>query len=712
MGRKARDTRYRIKLGTRTMRIRLLVVFGVIILLCIGLTARIVLLQKNKGDTYQKKMLAQQSYVSNVIPYKRGDIVDAHGNKLATSKKVYNLILDPRAILQEKKYLTPTKEALENVFGISGEALEKILSDNPTSQYYQMKEYKELDSKYVEKLDKLKEKDENIKGIWFEEEYKREYPYSTVACDVIGFCSDTNTGAWGIENQYNEELNGSYGRRYGYYDSQLNLVQTVKAATNGYIVKSTIDVNVQGIMEQHIERFKKEIGAKNVACLLMNPNNGAVIAMGSDPVYDLNHPRDLSGMYSRQELAGMTDEKKLEILNELWRNYCISDAYEPGSTYKPITVAVCLDEGVTSKKRFYTCDGGQQVADRYIKCVAHSAGGHGNISLGQSLMVSCNDVLMQLGASLGKTKFLDYVNRFGFGRKTGIDLPGEGTGTVFNSETMHETELATSSFGQGQTVTMVQMAAAFSAVVNGGNYYKPHVVDEITSESGAVIQSNDNVLESRVVTEETSKAIRKFLLKTVDEGTASPAQVPGYKVGGKTGTAEKAPRGQGNYLVSFLGCVPANNPEVVIYVVIDEPNVEDQAHSTYATEFASELLSDILPLLEIYPSKKTNTASDQEGKKQLKLPSTKNGNSIIEAPEGGYADGDYSVAADSAPGEDGDTGLDDYNSGTDDADGKSDEDTTQDGENDDATRTGDATPEEDTTQEDTSPYGGYTDIQQ
>lgn len=664
MSRKAVDTRYRTKLGTRTMRIRLLVVFGVIILACIALSVRIVMLNKNKGDSYQKKVLAQQSYVSNVIQYKRGDIVDCHGNKLAVSRKVYNLILDPKAILEKDEYVKPTKDALKTVFGISGDEVDEILEENPTSRYFQMKEYKALDSEYVEKLEKLEEKSEDIKGVWFEDEYKREYPYSTVACDVIGFCSDTNTGAWGIENQYNDELNGSYGRRYGYYDSELNLVQTVKAATNGYTVKSTIDVNVQGIMEQHIEKYMNDIGAKNVGCILMNPNNGAVIAMGSDPVYDLNNPRDLSKFYSAEELAEMSEEEQLESLNELWRNYCISDAYEPGSTYKPITIAACLDEGVTSNKRYYNCDGGQQVADRYIKCVAHSAGGHGNITLAQSLMVSCNDVLMQLGASLGKTKFLDYVNRFGFGRKTGIDLPGEATGTIFNSETMHETELATSSFGQSQTMTMVQMAAAFSAVVNGGNYYQPHVVQEICSESGAVVQSNDNVLESKVITEDTSKLLRKYLYKTVKEGTASPAQVKGYKIGGKTGTAEKAPRGQGNYLVSFLGCVPANRPKVVIYVVIDEPNVEDQAHSTYATEFASDLLEDVLPLLEIYPNSKasagskTDTADNEEkGKNGITLPSTVKGNSILEVPEGGYVDGDYDVARTSADDTEEDTGL-------------------------------------------------------
>ena len=653
--RRARDTRYKNKPGTRRMRFRILLVFGFVILGCIGLTAQIIRLNKVKGDNYTKRMLAQQSHTSNAIPYKRGDIVDTNGNKLATSVKVYNLFLDPAAILKDKKYLQPTKDALENVFGISGSDVDKILKDNPTSRYYLMKEYGELDKDIVTKMEKLQEKDENIRGIHFEEEYKREYPYSTVACDVIGFCADTNSGTWGIENTYNDMLNGTNGRQFGYYDSELNLVKTIKAATNGYTVKSTIDVNVQGIMEQHIQKFMKNTGAKKIACLLMNPNTGGIVAMGSNSVYDLNDPRNLSVAYTQEEISAMSEEEQLKALNELWRNYCISDSYEPGSTFKPITVAACLDEGKASRKSTYVCDGGQQVADRYIKCVANRYGGHGALSLGQALMVSCNDVMMQISAKLGKEKFLDYMDAFGIGRKTGIDLPGEATGTVFNNDTMHSTQLATSSFGQSQTVTMVQMAAAFSAIVNGGNYYRPHVVEEVSSESGAVIQAEDDAVESKVITEKTSRLLRKFLLATVEEGTANPASVKGYKVGGKTGTAEKIPRGQGKYLVSFIGCVPANNPKLVVYTVtIDEPNVEDQAHSTYATEFTSSLLKDILPMLEIYPSGKK---SDITKASKLKLPSTAKSNLDEEAPEGGYSDSSYGVAQKAADDEEGDTGM-------------------------------------------------------
>ena len=642
MSRKAVDTRKRVRVAKPFMFARLLFVFFLILLMGIGLVVRIAYLNKNKGDAYEKKVLAQQSYASNVLPFKRGDIVDRNNNKLATSVKVYNLVLDPVQILSNEKYIEPTIKALGEVFGIKEGTIRNILDKKSRTQYYVMKNYKGLNSSYVEKFEKLQKKEKNIKGVWFEEEYVRKYPYSSVGSNVIGFCTTDNTGAWGIENYYNSSLNGVTGRRYGYFDSDLNLIKTVKPAKDGDTVVSSIDVNIQGILEQHMKKFQKDVGWINMGCIIMNPNNGEIYAMASYPQYDLNDPRNLKEFYSEKEIKKMTEEDKTNALSKIWRNYCISDAYEPGSTFKPFTVCAALDEGVTNDNRTYVCDGGQDVDGTYIKCVAHGIGGHGNTTLCQSLMKSCNDVLMKLGADLGKDKFLDYVHLFGFGARTGIDLPGEAVGGIFTKDTMHNVELATSSFGQGQTVTMIQLATGFSALVNGGNYYQPHVVKEIDSESGAVLSVNDDKLVKRVITEETSKLLKKYLYKTVEEGTATPAQVKGYTVGGKTGTAEKHPTGQGNYLVSFIGCVPANNPEVVIYTIIDEPQVEDQAHSTPATEFSSKVLTDILPILGIYPDKKDGGKINTN--KKLKLPSTKKGNKYLEVPKGGIMSEEYSVA--------------------------------------------------------------------
>lgn len=643
MSRKAVDTRKRVRVAKPFVFARLLFVFGLILLAGIALVVRIAYLNKNKGDAYERKVLAQQSYASNVLPYKRGDIVDRNNNKLATSVKVYNLILDPVQILSDEKYIKPTIKALVDVFGLKEEEIKKILDKNSQVQYYVMKEYKGLKSTYVEKFEKLQKKDKNIKGVWFEEEYVRKYPYSSVGSNVIGFCTSDNTGSWGIENYYNSSLNGVTGRRYGYFDADLNLVKTVKPATNGNTIVSSIDVNIQGILEQHMKKFLKDVGALNMGCIIMNPNNGEIYAMASNKQYDLNNPRDLTSFYSQKKIDKMSDKDKMDALSKIWRNFCISDAYEPGSTFKPFTVCAALDEGITNTKRTYLCDGGQDVNGTYIKCVAHGIGGHGQINICQSLMKSCNDVMMQLGADMGKDTFLEYVNTFGFGARTGIDLPGEAVGGIFTKDTMHSVELATSSFGQGQTVTMIQMAAGFSALVNGGNYYEPHVVKEIDSESGAVVSVNDDKLVKRIITEKTSKLLRNYLYKTVEEGTAMPAQVEGYTVGGKTGTAQKHPVGHGNYLVSFIGCTPVKKPEVVIYTVIDEPKVEDQAHSTPATEFSSQVLTDILPMLGIYPDKKDSKKVTSDT--NIKLPSTKKGNKYLEEPEGGAIDKDYKVAS-------------------------------------------------------------------
>lgn len=634
---RVRNTRQKSKIATRRMLGRILIVFGVLLLATIILIGRIVYLNKTKGNTYEKKVLSQQSYSSNEISYKRGDITDRNGNKLASSRKVYDLVLDPMLILSDEKYTNATKKALMDVFSIKEEKLNKILEKQSQTQYYVMKKYKGLAKSKVKEFKALEEKDKNIKGVTFDERYERTYPYATVASKIIGFCSGENKGIWGIENQYEQELSGTNGRKYGYFDSNLNLVENVKEPTNGNNVVSTIDVNVQGVLERHMNSFQKKTGSKNMGCIIMNPQNGEIYAMSSYPEYDLNNPRDLSVLYSKEKIQQMSDKKKSQELNKIWRNFCISDAYEPGSTFKPMTVAACLDEGVTNGNRYYTCDGYEKVKGTRIKCVAYSRGGHGSINICQSLMESCNDVLMQLGADLGKTKFLDYVYDFGFGRKTGIDLPGEATGGVFTKDTMHSVELATSSFGQGQTVTMIQLASAFSATINGGNYYEPHVVKETRTENGAVVSSKDDSLVRKVITENTSKKIRSYLYKTVEKGTANPAKVSGYKVGGKTGTAEKHPTGRGNYLVSFVGFTPVDKPEVVIYVVIDEPHVSDQAHSTYATEFSSKVMKEVLPLLGIYQDAGTKK-KDKTKATDIKIPSTK------EVPDGGFADTSYDLA--------------------------------------------------------------------
>lgn len=675
-GNKSHNNRNRNRKSTHMMYVRILIVFGAIVLMCALLVGRILFLDRNQGMDYERKVLQQQSYMNNPIPAKRGEILDRNGNKIAANIKMYNLILDPKILASDNSFLDATAEALNEVVGIKKKKLEKIIQNNPDSRYYmlQLEDQKTFSAEVKQEFEGLADKDRKIQGVWFEEKYVRKYPYSSVASNVLGFCSSDNNGIWGIESQYNSTLNGTPGKSYGYYDSDLNLIKTVKEAVNGNNLISTIDINVQGVLEQHMQKFQQEIGSEKMGVIIMNPKNGEIYAMASSPGFDLNNPNDLMGSYksnaekmdqmsdqekndiikeqnkykaeqdrySDQDIAQMSEKEKNETLleiwkNEMWRNYCISNSYEPGSTFKPITVAACLDEGTTTPSRTYVCDGSQKVGDATIKCVAYSKGGHGTVNVCQALMESCNDALMQMGADLGGQKFLQYVNAFGFGGKTGIDLPGESTGSIFTEETLRSTQLATSSFGQSQTVTMIQMATAISAAINGGNYYEPHVVKEIQSESGAILESMENRLVRKVITEKTSERLRNYLFKTVEEGTATLAQVKGYEIGGKTGTAEKLPRGQKNYLVSFIGFTPVDDPEVLIYTVIDQPHVEDQAHSTYATQFSSEVLEDILPLLGIYKS-------SGKSKTDITLPSTKKNNLTLEVPEGGYSDQDYGTA--------------------------------------------------------------------
>lgn len=581
------------------MQARLLLVFCVVALALAGLMARLIYITQTDGDRYAKQVLSRLSHVSKMLPYKRGDIIDRNGTVLATSQLQYRLILEPKLLLQNTDCIDTTMIALKDDFGIANEDFKKILEEKPDSQYIILLKNLKYDQVNAFEI-KMEEDDSKIAGVWFEEEYVRTYPYNTLACDLLGFASADNTGYWGIEEYYNEELNGSNGRVYGYFDSELNIERIVKKPVNGNSVITSIDTNVQRILQEKIIEFNTEFGSKNIGILVMDPNNGGIIAMASNKEYDLNNPRNLEGFYTAEELAAMTEDQKTEALNAIWRNDVISSTFEPGSTFKPVTVAAALEEGIVKQDETFYCDGGEQVGDNYIHCSKRT--GHGELTLGQSLMFSCNDSLMQIAALEGKDIFFRYQNSFGFGAKTGVDLPGEEAGIVFPYDGLNTTELATSSFGQSFNTTMIQMAAAFSSLVNGGYYYQPHVVKQIVNDNGATVKDFDRLLVKETVSRQTSEFLQEYLYQTVEAGTAGGAKVEGYSIGGKTGTAQKLPREAKTYVVSFLGCAPAINPEIVIYVMIDEPqNVEKQADSSIATKFTSKILNEILPALDIYP---------------------------------------------------------------------------------------------------------------
>ncbi len=589
-----------IKKFTSKMQAKLLLVFCVITVLLIGLMGRLIYIMQTDGERFAKQVLSRQTYISSVLPYKRGDILDRNGTVLARSELHYRLILDPLRLREAEESITPTADAISQSFGMEPEAVTSVLEEKPESRYVILQ--KNLNYDAVQSFKALMEEDEKIKGVWFEEEYVRSYPYKTLASDVLGFTSADNTGYWGIEEYYNNELNGTNGREYGYYDADLNIERIVKKAENGNNIVSTIDANAQRIIQEHIAKFNTEYGSKNIGVLVMNPNNGEILAMASNQEYDLNSPRDLSGIYTEEQLTGMNEDQKMEALNTLWRNDVISYIYEPGSTFKPVTIAAGLEENVLHVEDTFYCDGGETFkgVPNPVKC--SKVTGHGEITLEQALMLSCNDALMQIGAREGKNIFYRYQNSFGFGKKTGIDLPGEESGLTKSADKVVPIDLATNSFGQNVSVTMVQLASAYSSLVNGGFYYQPHVVKKVVNDKGATVKEFDGLLVKQTVSEETSEFLQETTYQTVEAGTAGGAKVEGYAIGGKTGTAQKIPRAAKTYIVSFIGQVPAINPEIVIYVMIDEPqNVVKQANSAIATEFASRIMKQLLPALGIYP---------------------------------------------------------------------------------------------------------------
>lgn len=593
---------------SKTMQRKLVMLFAAIVLAFVFLVGRITYINAASGDKYTKLVLDQQQYGSRTIPFKRGDIVDRNGTKIATSERIYNVILDMKVMLSKEEYIEPTIQVLEDCFGIAEEDVRTLMDKNPTGRYNILK--KGVDYATAQKFNKIEsdsEKYPNVKGIWLEEDYVRKYPYNTLASDVIGFTVDGNVGSNGIEASYNSILNGTDGREYGYQDESTSFEQTVKEPENGQTVMSTIDLQVQSIVEKHILEFNEEHknqaregeGSLDTAVIVMNPQNGEILAEASYPNYDLNNPRDLTKYYTEEQIETMSDEEKLDTLNSLWNNFCVSDTYEPGSTFKPFVISAGLETGVLTGEESYTCGGVLHVGDHDIHC--SNRDGHGTQTLKRALENSCNVALMQIGESMGAEEFTRYQELFGFGEMTGIDLPGEASteGLLYEAENMDAASLATNAFGQNFNVTMTQLAASFCSLVNGGNYYEPHVVKQIQDENGNVTETKDPVLVRKTISKETSDIIKDYMYGVVEEGTGKSAAVEGYAIGGKTGTAEKLPRRNGKYLVSFIGYAPQENPQVVVYVVVNEPNAQGQANSGFATELASKIMGEIFPYLGI-----------------------------------------------------------------------------------------------------------------
>lgn len=601
-----RRRRKKITRLNHAMKVKMIGMIAFIAILFTILIGRLVYFGVFKNGIYEKQVLSQQNYSNATIPYKRGDILDRNGNTLATSKKLYNLVLEPKNILGQKATKKKVVNALVKYMDLDEQDLLSYLKKNKESYYSVYKE--DLTYSQVSKMKEYMEGDEgeDIIGVVFAEKYERQYPNKSLASQVVGFLSD-GKGSGGIEQYYNSELSGVDGRKYTYLDEELEQDSSIVEPENGETVVSTIDSNIQELAQKQLDAFEEEYGSKGSSILVMNPNNGEIYAMASSTSFDLNDPRNEDNLlkkYKQSQIDKMSQKEMVEAFNEIWKNPMVSNSFEPGSTYKPFTVAAGLEEGILNGNESFTCNGYEQYGSTRIHCSHRS--GHGKITLSQSISLSCNDAIMQIAQEEGKDIFTKYQKEFNFGSKTGIDLPGEAdtSGLLHGADEMQDVDLATSSFGQSFNCSMIQMASSFSSLINGGNYYQPHVVRQLQDDKGNVVRNVEPTMVKQTVSKDTSDKLKKYMQETVESGTGTRGKLDDYTVGGKTGTAEKLPRSKGNYIVSFCGFAPVENPQVVVYVVIDEIQKGSQQNTGIAVEMAKNVLEGSLKELKVAKSSK------------------------------------------------------------------------------------------------------------
>lgn len=610
------------------MQKKLVVLFILVLLAFVGLSYRLFTITRDNGEQYKKQVLSQQKYDSLTLPYKRGSILDANGSILASSEKVYNVILDAVAVSEKEEYLEPTLEALRSQIGIDTSSVRSYIAANgETSRYYVLakrQEYEQIQGL----MELISEEESLVKGVWFGEEYKRSYPGGSLACDVIGFTTNDNVGSYGLEEYYNDVLSGTPGREYGYLNDDANLERTTIPAEDGNSIVTTIDANIQSIVEKYLKKFDEEYrnnrhegnGANNTGCIIMDVNSGEVLAMASYPTFDLNDVRNLDALIgmrlldaegkkteeyiNEENLSTLGEDPNVmyQNLNALWKNFCISDTYEPGSVSKPFTVAAGIESGSITGNESYYCEGELHVGDHDIAC--HNTYGDGYLTVTEGIERSCNVNMMYVAMATGVNTFTEFQHIFNIGLKTNIDLAGEArtASLIYTKDTMRVTDLATNSFGQGYNATMIQMMAGFCSLINGGYYYEPHMVKKIVSPSGATVQNIEPRLLKQTISETTSARIREMCNQVVagENGTGKTARPAGYMIGGKTGTAETLPRGNNEYVVSFMGYAPADDPQIAIYVVVDRVNNWPQDDAKYATRIVRNILTEVLPYLGIF----------------------------------------------------------------------------------------------------------------
>lgn len=572
---------------------KILIVFIGASLMILGLIARLCYLMIFDAEYYQKKAEALHER-EREIKAARGEIIDRNGKVLATNKTVCTVSVIHSQIEDADAVTKALAGTLEMEEEIVRKKVEKVSS---------MERIKTNVEKEVG--DRIREM--NLAGVKVDEDFKRYYPYEELASKVLGFTGGDNQGIIGLEVKYEDYLKGENGMILSTTDARgvelEGIAEDRAEPTAGNTLRISIDYNIQKYAQQMAQKVMEEKQAEKVAIILMNPQNGEIYAMVNWPEFNLNEPFELP-----EGTTYDSEDEKQELLNQMWRNGCINDTYEPGSTFKIITSSACLEEGIVDLDDTFVCPGYKIVEDRRIRC--HKVGGHGAETFVEGVQNSCNPVFMEIGLRLGAERFCDYFEQFGLMEKTGVDLPGEASTIMHRLEDIGEVELATMTFGQSFQVTPVQMAATVSSLINGGKRVTPHFgVEVLDSESGKTLKTFSDKQGRRVISEKTSETMRKILESVVSVGSGKNAYIEGYSIGGKTATSQTLPRSANKYISSFIGFAPAENPQILGMCVIYDPKGIYYG-GTIAAPVVREIFDDVLPYLGI--EKQENAKSEKE----------------------------------------------------------------------------------------------------
>lgn len=551
----------------------------------LGLLGRLIYLMGFRSDYYYEK--AQDLHErERDIKAERGEILDATGKVLAANKTVCTISVIHSQIEEPEKVISILSKELDMEEEEVRKRVEKVSSIERIKT--------NVDKEVGDAI-----RDYGLEGVKVDEDYKRYYPYGSLASKVLGFTGGDNQGIIGLEVKYEETLKGVSGKILTTTDARGVEIDEIGESridpVPGDNLQISLDISIQEFAEQAAKKVMEEKQAERVSILLMNPQNGEIYACVNVPEFDLNDPFTLN---TQMDTSSMSQEEKQDLLNQMWRNPCLNDTYEPGSTFKIITMSAGLEEGVVSLEDQFFCPGYKVVDDRRIHCAKRT--GHGAQTFVEGAQNSCNPVFIEVGLRLGEKNYYKYFRQFGLLKKTGIDLPGEAGTIMHKEENMGNVELATVSFGQSFQITPIQLAATVSALINGGNRITPHFGVNIQSPDGSYVKKIEYPVETGIISEETSRTVREILESVVSQGSGKNAKIEGYRIGGKTATSQTLPRSSNRYISSFLGFAPADDPQILGLCIIHDPQGVYYG-GTIAAPVIRSIFANVLPYLGIEP---------------------------------------------------------------------------------------------------------------